>query len=112
MNWSLYPTGDSEHFGITHSGKLYFKQPPNYEDAKDDNGDNEYHLIITASSGEFAHSYFPVRVQVTDVLGEQPMFIDTSTTRTVEENTPAGENIGDPVEAVNPDDDPIHIYSC
>ena len=111
VNWSLYPTGDSEHFGITHSGKLYFKQPPDYEDAKDDNGDNEYHLIITASSGEFAHSYFPVRVQVTDVLGEQPMFIDTSTTRTVEENTLAGENIGDPIEAKNPDDDPIHIYS-
>ena len=45
------------------------------------------------------------------MLGEQPMFTDTSTTRTVEENTLAGENIGDPVEAVNPDDDPIHIYS-
>ena len=111
VNWSLYPTGDSEHFGITHSGKLKFKQPPNFEDPKDDDEDNEYHLIITASSGEFAHSYFPVRVQVTDVLGEQPMFIETSTTRTVEENTPAGENIGDPIEAKNPDDDPIHIYS-
>ena len=111
VNWSLYPTGDSEHFGITHSGKLKFKQPPNFEDPKDDDEDNEYHLIITASSGEFAHSYFPVRVEVTDVLGEQPMFIDTSTTRTVEENTLAGENIGDPIEAKNPDDDPIHIYS-
>ena len=111
VNWSLHPTGDSEHFGITHSGKLYFKQPPDFEEPKSEDKDNEYHLIITASSGEFAHSYFPVRVEVTDVLGEQPYFPDASTTRTVEENTLAGENIGDPIEAKNPDDDPIHIYS-
>ena len=111
VDWSLHPAGDSEHFRITHSGKLYFKQPPDFEGPKDKGKDNEYHLIITASSGEFAHSYFPVRVEVTDVLGEQPMFIDTSTTRTVEENTPAGEKIGAPVVAVNPDKDPIHIYS-
>ena len=111
VNWSLHPTGDSEHFGITHNGKLYFKQPPDFEEPKSEDKDNEYHLIITASSGEFAHSYFPVRVEVTDVLGEQPYFPDASTTRTVEENTLAGENIGDPVEAINPDDDPTHIYS-
>ena len=110
VSWSLYPSGDHQHFDIS-GGYLYFNSPPNYEDAKDINGDNIYQLILIATSGRFAHTYFPVKVEVTDVLGEQPMFTDTSTTRTVEENTLAGENIGDPVEAVNPDDDPIHIYS-
>ena len=110
VSWSLYPSGDHQHFNIS-GGYLYFNSPPNYEDAKDINGNNIYQLILIATSGRFAHTYFPVKVEVTDVLGEQPMFTDTSTTRTVEENTLAGENIGDPVEAVNPDDDPIHIYS-
>ena len=110
VSWSLYPSGDDQHFDI-YDGFLRFSSPPNFEDPKDSNGDNIYQLVLRASSGEFAHTYFPVKVKVTDVLGEQPMFTDTSTTRTVEENTLAGENIGDPVEAVNPDDDPIHIYS-
>ena len=110
VSWSLYPSGDDQHFDI-YDGYLRFSSPPNFEDPKDSNGDNIYQLVLRASSGEFAHTYFPVKVKVTDVLGEQPMFTDTSTTRTVDENTLAGENIGDPVEAVNPDDDPIHIYS-
>ena len=110
VSWSLYPSGDDQHFDI-YDGYLRFSSPPNFEDPKDSNGDNIYQLVLRASSGEFAHTYFPVTVKVTDVLGEQPMFTDTSTTRTVDENTLAGENIGDPVEAVNPDDDPIHIYS-
>ena len=110
VSWSLYPSGDDQHFDI-YDGFLRFSSPPNFEDPKDSNGDNIYQLVLRASSGEFAHTYFPVKVKVTDVLGEQPMFTDASTTRTVEENTLAGENIGDPVEAVNPDDDPIHIYS-
>ena len=110
VSWSLYPSGDHHYFDIG-GGYLHFKSPPNYEDPKDTNGDNVYQLVLIATSGKFAHTFFPVKVTVTDVLGEQPMFADTSTTRTVEENTLEGENIGDPVEAVNPDDDPIHIYS-
>ena len=110
VSWNLYPSGDHEYFYIS-GGYLSFKSLPNYEDPKDSDEDNVYTLILIVTSGNFAHTYFPVKVTVTDVLGEQPMFTDTSTTRTVAENTPAGENIGDPVEAVNPDDDPIHIYS-
>ena len=112
VDWTLYPSGDDQYFYIDdYSGYLSFKSPPNYEDPKDSDGDNVYTLILIATSGNFAHTYFPVEVTVTDVLGEQPMFTETSTTRTVEENTLAGENIGDPIEAKNPDDDPIHIYS-
>ena len=110
VSWSLYPSGDHQHFDIS-GGYLYFNSPPNFEEPKDVNRDNVYHLVLIATSGNYAHTYFPVKVKVTDVLGEQPMFTDTSTTRTVEENTPAGEDIGDHVEAINPDDDPIHIYS-
>ena len=111
VDWSVYPSGDDRYFNIDYSGHLSFKSPPNYEDPKDSDRDNVYTLILIATSGKFAQTYFPVKVTVTDVLGEQPMFTETSTTRTVEENTSAGENIGDPVEAVNPDNDPIHIYS-
>ena len=110
VSWSLYPSGDHQYFDI-YGGYLHFKSPPNYEDAKDSDENNVYELILIASSGNFAHTYFPVRVEVTDILGEQPRFADASTTRTVEENTPAGENVGDPVEAINPDDDAIHIYT-
>ena len=67
VSWSLYPSGDHQYFDIG-GGYLHFKSPPNYEDPKDTDGDNVYQLVLIATSGEFAHTYFPVKVKVTDVL--------------------------------------------
>ena len=77
VSWSLYPSGDHQYFDIG-GGYLHFKSPPNYEDPKDTDGDNVYQLVLIATSGEFAHTYFPVKVTVTDVPWEQPYFPDTS----------------------------------
>ena len=110
ISWSLFPSGDHQYFEI-YDGYLSFKSPPNYEDPKDiDPTDNIYHLVLIASSGEFTHTYYPVRVEVTDVPWEQPYFPDPSTTRTIEENTTAGQNIGDPVVA-EPRDSDVLVYS-
>ena len=38
---------------------------------------------------------------------QAPMFADTTTTRTIPENTPAGQGIGDRVTATDPDSDPL-----
>ena len=38
---------------------------------------------------------------------QAPMFADTTTTRTIPENTPAGQNIGGRVTATDPDSDPL-----
>ena len=110
ISWSLFPSGDHQYFEI-YDGYLSFKSPPNYEDPKDiDPTDNIYHLVLIASSGEYTHTYYPVRVEVTDVPWEQPYFPDPSTTRTIEENTTAGQNIGDPVVA-EPRDSDVLVYS-
>ena len=39
---------------------------------------------------------------------EQPAFADPTATRSIVENTAAGENVGDPVTATDPDRDPLH----
>ena len=56
-----------------------------------------------------AQTYPNVKVRVIDVVesNEEPEFADTSTTRSIAENTAAGENIGDPVEADDPDNDTL-----
>ena len=116
LSWSLVSTGDHQHFQI-NNGHLYFNSPPDFEHPNDDNGDNVYELVIEVSITQ-THAYqplkvshYPVKVEVTDVVGEQPFFTKNSTTRTVDENTPAGTNIGEPVTAVNPDADETHVYS-
>ena len=116
LEWSLVTTGDHQHFRITSDGDLHFRTPPNFEEPKDSDGDNTYGLVIEVSiprvnSNEpIKVAHYPVRVEVTDLDHEQPYFPDTRTTRSVEENTPAGENIGDPVLAVPRDNDTL-VYS-
>ena len=51
-----------------------------------------------------------VTISVTDV-NDQPAFADSSTTRSVAENTAAAQNIGDPVEATDDDDGDSLTYT-
>ena len=49
--------------------------------------------------------------QATQMANNAPVFADDSTTRSVEENTASGENIGDPITATDADADDTLTYS-
>ena len=103
--------GEGDFFDINSDGVLTFRQPPDYKDP----GDNEYSFGITAydpnppSGQDPGRTFFNVTVTVIDVeeANEQPAFADEATTRSIIENTAAGENVGDPVTATDPDRDTL-----
>ena len=65
-------------------------------DSKDDEGNPD-----TTTDSTIA-----VTILVTEV-NEAPVFPSATATRTISENTPAGRNIGAPVAATDPDNDPL-----
>ena len=69
---------------------------------------NAYTVTITVSDGSLTDT-ITVTINVTDVHENRaPVFSEGSTTtRSVAENTPSGQDIGDPVAATDPDNDPL-----
>ncbi len=108
--------GDGDFFDIDNNGVLTFTQPPDYEDQADENGDNTYSFTITAydtsppNGRRPGRTSFRVRVTVADV-NEPPEFDSATATREVPENTEAGENIGAPVTATDPDTGDTPAYT-
>ena len=115
--------GDGDYFDI-NDGVLTFKDPPDYEDPKDEGKNNEYSFSITAYKGKPNQTFFNVTVIVVDNVDEPdppamtitgpgtevndpPAFPDDSDTRTILENTGPDEPIGDPVKANDPEKDPL-----
>ena len=113
--------GDGDYFDI-NDGVLTFKDPPDYEDPKDEGKNNEYSFSITAYKGKPNQTFFNVTVIVVDNVDEPdppaitgpgtevndpPAFPDDSDTRTILENTGPDEPIGDPVKANDPEDDDL-----
>ena len=105
--WSL-SGDDASFFGIS-GGILAFNDVPNFEAEADHDGDNDYEVTVVASDGGKTDTR-PVTVTVTNV-NEKPDFGATTGTREVQENTAAGENIGTPVSATDPDAGATLIYS-
>ncbi|RKU09126.1 hypothetical protein C6503_21535, partial [Candidatus Poribacteria bacterium] len=69
--------------------------------------DASYSVTVTASDGNGGSTDIPVTINVTNV-NEAPTFTQgTRTTRSVEENTPSGINIGTAVAATDPDGDTL-----
>ena len=97
------PTGDDASFFTVTDGVLKFKTPPNFEAKADHDRDNEYEVMVVAFDGGKSDTR-AVTVTVTDV-NEKPDFGATTATREVQENTAAGENIGDALTATDPDTD-------
>ena len=103
--------GEGDFFDIDDDGVLTFNDPPDYKDP----GDNQYSFGITAYDGnppsgqDSGKTFINVRVTVIDVeeVNEQPTFADATATRSIIENTAAGENVGDPVSATDPDRDTL-----
>ena len=108
--------GDGDFFDIDNNGVLTFTQPTDYEGPADENGDNTYSFTIMAydtsppSGRRPGRTSFRVRVTVADV-NEPPEFDSATATREVPENTEAGENIGDPVTATDPDTGDTPAYT-
>ena len=96
----LSSDNDNNLFSIGHyDGVLRFKEPLDYYPE----GDNTYSLMIVGYTGRNEASWLSVKVTVTDV-NEAPEFAGQTATRSIGENTAAGENIGDPITATDDDD--------
>ena len=98
--WSLSGT-HADDMDIS-GGTLYFNDPPNHEEQE------TYNVIVQAFDGNSTGT-LAVVVTVTDV-NEDPEFSDTTTTRTVEENSGANAIVGLPVAAEDPDSSDTLTY--
>ena len=118
--------GDGDHFTINDEGVLTFDSPPDFEDPKDEGGNNSYNFSIMAYESNPPNGQRPrqtilsVTVIVTDVAVPEPLgtaAVDVeeapefaaseADARTVPENTPAGQDIGSPVAATDGDGDSL-----
>ena len=108
--------GGGDFFDIDDDGVLTFTQPPDYEDPADENGDNTYSFTIMGydtnppSGRRPGRTSFSVTITVADV-NEPPEFDSATATREVPENTEAGENIGSPITAADPDTGDTPAYT-
>ena len=107
---------DVEDAGPNGEQHLFFKAPPDFENPADENKDNIYAFTLLIydtnpypHEGNPAQTYPNVKVRVIDVLesNENPEFAVSETTRSVSENTAAGQPIGDPVAATDEDGDTL-----
>ena len=104
-----------EEAGANGEEHLFFIEPPDFENPRDANKDNVYNFGLllydtNPPTGKRPAQTFPnVTVRVTDVVESNgdPEFADNTTTRSIAENTAAGENIGDPVAAEDADKDTL-----
>ena len=101
---------DASAFSINStSGQLKTSAPLDYETK------SSYSVTVSVSDSNNGSDSISVTINITDVddaaANDAPVFIDgDSTTRAIAENTDAGENIGDPVSATDPDND-VLTYS-
>ena len=101
--WSLAGP-DKDEFSIA-DGELSFVSPPNVENPTDVGTDNVYNVIVVATDGEFTDQ-LTVTVIVTG-QNEVPEFRAATASRDVSENTSAGQNVGSPVRATDPERDEL-----
>ena len=100
IEWTL-SGGDAGDFLINATGELTFETTPNFETPADKDQNNIYLITVQASDGTNTDTH-AVTVTVTDV-NEPPAFAEETDTRSVPENTAAGQPIGSPVAATDPD---------
>ena len=99
--------GDGAAFEIDADGQIKTK------DALDKETKDSYTVTVTASDGNGEEATHEVTITVTDAAAEQPVFDEeytdgeTSIARSVAENTPAGQPVGDPVSATDDDGDTL-----
>ena len=94
--------------GEENSVSLSFADAPDYENPADADGDNTYEVSITAKDPSGATDLLVVTVVVENVddapaiaLNYEPAFDAETDERMVDENSPAGTDVGDPVVATD-----------
>ena len=96
---------DAASFDIdSATGQLMTKAALDYETKR------SYSVTVTATDGDMAPDTIDVTINVTDVAVENlaPTFTDGATaTRSVDENSAAGMDVGDPVMATDEDGDTV-----
>ena len=107
ITWKVAGT-DSSAFSIG-GGALTFVASPDFEAPTDTDSNNTYLVTVQASDGTNT-SPLDVTVTVTNV-NEPPAFSAETDTRTINENTAAGQNIGSPFPATDPDDGDVLTYT-
>ncbi len=99
---------DAASFGIVSTtGQLQTRDPLDYEEK------DVYAVIVSVSDGNSGTDIIAVAINVTDVEeNNAPIFVEgDATERSVQENTPAGRNIGGPVTAMDEDEEDVLTYS-
>ena len=103
---TLVPKGDDGKLFRFSGTELHFNALPNFETPLDTGEDNEYNIEIFADDKN-STTTLQVTITVTDV-NEPPQFPTSDTgTRSVTENTTAGQNVGAPVSAPDPEGDSL-----
>ena len=101
IRWAL-SGADEDDFTITQSGDLEFASTPDFETPTDSGSNNTYIVNVLAADGTSTTTH-AVTVTVTNV-NEKAAFSDTEDgQRNIDENTRAGQPIGDPFTATDPD---------
>ena len=93
---------DAGDFSISGGMLSFLSSVPDYENPTDADTDNTYMVTVKAEAGG-EMDMATVTINVTD-MNEAPMFAAGMDTRSVAENTAAGENVGDPVMAMDEDE--------
>ena len=100
---------DASFFSIDSSGQLEVTQ------SLIDDSSSSYSIKVIATDPDNATATISGTIYVTrvvkQVLNSAPEFDSTSTTRSVAENTPSGQNIGDPVSATDADTSDTLTYT-
>ena len=111
LNW-LPPEGaDGAKFTINSSGVLRFRSPPDFEANASADGDSAYVVsVVVRDQNETLRKEF-VQIDVTDV-NESPTFDEGARAiRNVDDNAAAGDPVGNPVTATDPDAEARLTYS-
>ncbi len=111
LTW-LPPDGaDGAKFTIDGSGVLRFRSPPDFEANASADGDSAYVVsVVVRDQNETLRKDF-VQIDVTDV-NEPPAFDEgASAIRNVDDNAAAGDPVGNPVTATDPDAGAMLTYS-
>ena len=101
ITWSLSGVDVGDLSIHSTDGTLTFRSPPDFEGPADDDTNNDYDVTVQAYDGTVTVDH-PVTVTVTKV-NEAPSFDAQTATRSVDENTATGQDIGAPVVATDVD---------
>ena len=105
LTYALDGTDASSFAIVSTTGQLKTSAPLDYEEK------NAYAVTVIASDGTLTDT-ISVAIKITDIEeNTPPVFVSSSTTRSIPENTPAGVHIGEAISAKDDDSDDTLTYT-